>query len=153
MIRRADQLLPHLPLLINQLSGRPDSERRLIIARQLEKLPHALSAAWYAFSQFIAAQNALVPQGRRHVPFRPLVWTLDPQEHDQMSFFLDSFLDAARRTQNAVIPYLAQALSLSLPKSLSDLVKKLEAGKTCLPEEVKSLLIGYWVTNGRRLKD
>jgi len=72
---------------------------------------------------------------------------------DQLSYRIDSFLEAARRTQNAVIPYLSKALSISLPASLADLVKRIEKEKVLLPENIAKDILGYWTNQGRKLKD
>src|SRR5918995_4800600 len=103
------QLLPHLNALQYQLLREleKDDERFRSTYFDLELLMYALGAAWYALSEFAGNQRALLaqfpPERLRGLSF----FGLEPEERDHLSYMFDSFLDAARRVQNAVIRYLS----------------------------------------------
>lgn len=78
---------------------------------------------------------------------------LENAEYDPAAFAVDNFLDAARRTQNAVWPYLSKVLRRSIPQSLADLLKRINAHPDFLPQRITQLLCDYWTSSGQRLKD
>jgi hypothetical protein len=65
---------------------------------------------------------------------------------------MDSFLETARRCQNALVPYLSKSLGISLKQSLSDVIKDIQNGKVDLGAVINDLLCGYWETYGKKLK-
>jgi hypothetical protein len=69
-----------------------------------------------------------------------------------MAFRVDAFLDSARRAQNGVVPYVSRALHMSLPQSLDDVLKK-ATGRVQLPDWLRDILVQYWQSSGKRLKD
>ncbi|HVF60185.1 MAG TPA: hypothetical protein VNJ70_10285 [Thermoanaerobaculia bacterium] len=66
---------------------------------------------------------------------------------------IDTFLEAARRTQNALVPYISRGLSIGLKSSLGDVMKDVAQGKVVLHPVLDDLLRGYWGSYGSRLKD
>ena len=68
-----------------------------------------------------------------------------------MSFMVDSFLDAGRRAQNAVIHYLSRGMKTSLPMSMTDLVNGLKKGKLKVPNPPCQGIIEYWEQHGQQL--
>jgi hypothetical protein len=78
---------------------------------------------------------------------------LSTSERNFLGSVIDHFLEAARRIQDALISYIIRGLQISLPLSMSDVVKRLDANKVSLPEEVSMPLLSYWERSGRLLKE
>jgi hypothetical protein len=70
-----------------------------------------------------------------------------------MAFAVDAYLDAARRAQNALILYVGRAFRLSLPTSIHDLVKDIEAGRRAIDAAIDPLITRYWKDDGEKVKD
>ena len=121
----------------------------------LEQLPYCLDSAHYSILQIVKMQQALA-ETLKGVPASNSsnlnLKLLEPSERDPIAFMVDGFLDSARRAQNALIPYLSRALSLSLPNSLNELMKKLDKGATTLPPSIEKELKSYWGGHGKKLK-
>jgi hypothetical protein len=115
-------------------------------------LPYSLSAAQEALFSFAALHRAVTSGPFQGTIGPQVVISVHPAIRDRMSYCVDLFLDAARRAQNAFLPYLSSAYAISLPQSMSRVVKQLETREISLPE-VSDALLGYWARNGRRLKD
>lgn len=156
----ADDLVRHLGELRYQLvadpagpfAGRETMDRWLRAELQLEPLPYSLSAAAVSVRDLALAQVAIEEAHRPALERQRVVQMLSPDERNTLSFHIDFFLDAARRAQNAVIPYLRYAFSTSLPKSFTDLAAGLRKGKYQLPGAVSQVIISYWDSHGLELK-
>lgn len=150
------QLLAHLPEVKHRILRKlavDDNERVRVAVIELEMLPYTLSAARYACIQVLRSQLLMVEGFFREQPDFRGVFVLSSEQQSELSFAVDSFLESARRTQNALIPYLSRAFEVSLPSSLSDLAASITKGKVSLPPSVADLLMAYWHKHGKRLKD
>jgi hypothetical protein len=152
--KSGEQLIPHLPRLLHKLAGSLDADWDILRARafQLEQLPYALGSTCLSFFEFIHLQNGLVTTVLQQVADRNVIQVLSTDHRNLMSFKIDSFLDAARRTQNALLPYISRACSIGLPSSMHDAMKRLAAHKVSLPDRIVKLLSEYWENSGRLLK-
>lgn len=144
-------LVPHLPNLKIEIQSRYKGRYYQATKRELEQLPYALEASYYALRSLLQAANRVADDFRQEgtkvskiiIPGRPC---------EELAFMIDNFLDAARRTQNAIRPYLSKSLRISVPKSMKDLISKIEKKGIKLPKEIKALLVEYWKNHGSRLK-
>jgi hypothetical protein len=147
-------LIPHLPILRYQLTRSLEVDAFRNAYFQLELLPYCLGAASSALENLIAEIQTIVSDSLSSEPPESQAIILpEPEVTDRLSHHVDHFLDAARRTQNAWIPYLSRRFRLSLPHSLNDLMKRLESRDLGLPEEIRRELTAYWEHHGKRLKD
>lgn len=147
-----NQLFPHLSALIYKLTADSREDHKKYIAKQwdLQQLPYSLRATYDAYLRFAEGCRKLaatfdINSGRL---------TVTPADAYEISFAIDSFLEAGRRTQNALICYLGKALKLSLPSSFSDFQKKLRDEKyEEFPPVLREFLLKYWDSHGKKLKD
>lgn len=149
--------IPHLGRLQSRirLAGQ---EEQLSAALEglLEQLPHSIAAAAYAALRLARAQEEAVAAILRREEADPntiKTFQLDATVHDPAAFAIDNFLDAGRRTQNAMWPYLSKVLRLSMPKSLSRLTNMLMSNSSRVPKRIAQPIIDYWNCSGRSLKD
>ena len=118
----------------------------------LEILPYSLGAASLAIFDLARDQIAIV-NAKAAVEKPGTISELSEAQRNLLGYRLDSFLDAARRAQNAIVPYLRRTVpSLNPAKSLADVVKSLMKGTLALPEPFKSDTLNYWNTYGAKLK-
>lgn len=152
--KHGDELLPHLSRLRDEFTRREtdDWEKAKSTVFQMEQLPYALGATCLAVSELIAVQRDIVQRILGTSGHPPGTQILLGEDRDLMGFKVDNFLESARRTQNALIPYLGRVLSCQLPLSLSDLIKKVHKGDIVFPEFVTSELLTYWQQHGERVK-
>lgn len=148
-------LLPHLKLLQHQFlaSTEEDDEKYRSAYFDLELLPYALGGTWYALAELARIQNEIIS---KYPPERLeglVFFGLPNEDRDLLSYMVDNFLDAARRAQNSVIHYLSRGLRMSLPSSMSTLIKQMEAGRIQLPALPHEQMLVYWANNGRLIKD
>lgn len=145
--------IPNIGLLRHQLEAGIPADQFRSSYFALELLPYSLGATCQALFDFIQEERHLVEQTFAIDSNVRTIHAIGRGGRDKLSYRIDSFLETARRTQNAVIPYISKALSVSLPMSLSDLVKKTESGTVELPDKIKSDVLGYWTAHGKTLKD
>ena len=145
-------LLPNLGLLRHQLEhGKPDEHKRSTIY-SLELLPYSLGATYQAFLDFANEEQVLVDATMSKFKDKGNIVAIGGGGRDRLCYKIDSFLEAARRAQNAVIPYISKAKSISLPSSLADLVKRIEKKKIKLSDDIVDDILGYWTNQGEKLK-
>jgi hypothetical protein len=148
------ELLPHLAAVREHLlsSQQLAPAKRKASFFDLEQLPYTIGAAVTAVLSLATTRYRIVQDYGQEVS--PSVsFGLPDIERDAMGFAVDSFLEAARRSQNAVIPYLRAAHGVGLPMSMADVVSDARAGRSPLPTQVQAALLKYWEDHGRRLKD
>ena len=157
--------LVHLPLLFSHIweagQARLESEpteatiQKLAgLKADLDYLPYALAAAFAAvdlLGSLLRDLAANPPAHAQHAPTAAQI--LGSSETEPLAFAVDAFLDAARRAQNSVIPYLTRALRVSLPASVAQLANELRSGSRQLPDPIPEIILSYWQTSGGRLKD
>jgi hypothetical protein len=122
----------------------------------LEQLPYALGAAAYSAIGLSRAQEQAVESVRaRATGSNAAIQTyqLESHEYDAGAYAIDNFLDAARRAQNSIWPYLSKVLKQSVPQSLSRLAMQVESGSSKLPPLICDLIRLYWDRSGRSLKE
>jgi len=150
-------LIPHLNVLQNLYLSRLDKSERdayEVLYFNLEFLPYTLGAAWYALAELGRLQCELSAEVSDEAFTNAHVIGLSSDARDRMAFEVDAFLEAARRSQNAVLFYLSHGLKKSFSGSLYKFVKKLEQHETFgLPEKLRANILKYWEDHGRRLRD
>lgn len=145
------QFLPNLPTLRYQLESAAAQEEFASTHLQLALLPYCLGATYRALVDFVEAEAELV---RAHPPKDPrAIIAVGAGGRDKLGYRIDTFLESARRTQNALIPYIGKALRVSLPASLDDVVKRLEKQPDLLTPALREETIAYWSNHGGVLKD
>ncbi|MEK7727866.1 MAG: hypothetical protein AAB354_05590 [candidate division KSB1 bacterium] len=118
----------------------------------LEILPYSLGNAALAMFELTRDQIAIA-SAKASVESPNTISELQESQKNLLGYRLDAFLDAARRTQNAIIPYLRQNFpKLSISKSLTGVIENLRNDKLQLPEQVRSQIIDYWDCYGEKLK-
>lgn len=145
-------LSPSLSLLIGKLSEtREDRGQKYVDFHwRLSMLPYCLAATYRAYLRFAFEARTLVETNRKDLSVGRL--GLGAGQTYGLCFAIDAFLDAGRRSQNALIPFLIEGLKRSLPESFNDLVKRLEMDSTLLPEPLAKVLLDYWRSSGKTLK-
>lgn len=151
----ASSFIPHLPILRRQLTPALGNDNYRDVHFQLELLPYCLEAASSALENLHLESQKIVSDCLPPNQSASRTIVLPKPEHSRrLSYNVDHFLDVARRAQNAWIPYLSRRFGLSLPSSLSELMKQLNKSQDLgLPEEIRHELIAYWKDHGQRLKD
>jgi len=126
--------LPNLGTLRHQLEGALSGADFRRSYFQLELLPYTLGATYQALLDFVQAERELM-LGRRLTDNqgKRMMNAIGAGGRDKLAYRLDTFLESARRTQNAVIPYISRAHSVSLPLSLADVIKRVEQKKIGVP--------------------
>lgn len=139
--------------LLDRIKGFDVNEWRQLNA-YLDLLPYSLGAASLAIFDLYRDQAAIVAaKAKSEKRERASISELQPCQRNLLGNRLDYFLDAARKAQNAVIPYLRLKLpGLSLNPSLHKVAVQLTKEKLRLPEPFKSDLVAYWEKYGRILK-
>lgn len=112
----------------------------------------ALAGAAFAALQLARAQAAAISSVRERArqvgDSRAIgIFQLEDSEVDPASFAVDCYLDAARRAQNSIWPYLSKVLGESVPKSLADIVKSPR-----FPGRIDELILDYWESSGQAVK-
>lgn len=104
----------------------------------LEILPYSLGAASLAMFDLARDQIAIV--SAKAVVGKPVTTSeLSEPQRSILGYRLDSFLDAARRAQNGIVPYLRRKFpALRIDKSLAKVAADLTKGALALPEPFKS---------------
>ena len=147
-------LIPHLPALRQQLTPSLDDDAFRNVHFQLELLPYCLRAASSALETLVSEIQTVVSDSLSSLPPESRdILIPKPEVTERLSYQVDYFLDAARRSQNAWIPYLRRRFGLSLRSSLNDLMKQLKSRDLGLPEEIRRELTAYWESHGKQLKD
>lgn len=152
------RLVPRLPHLRTDLGLDPESGLPLPGAAEadlhLEQLPYCLGAAWTAVQRLVLSLQHLeqLPDVQQIEAGQRKILTLSAEQRDPLAYEVDAFLGAARRAQNATVPYLTRAYSQSLPASLAKLAAQLRSGKRSIHPEVDAVILGYWQAAGSRLK-
>jgi len=122
---------------------------------ELEQLPYFLRSAFTAVELVVEVQREVVS---RRLPSlkRGSVGLFAPDEHVLLSYHMDGFLFAARRSQDAILPFIKRlGITQNLPRSMSDLVKGLRGSKReswSLDPEIEKICLNYWDSHGLRLK-
>ena len=149
-------LVPNLESLHSRIRQLPSSDidQRNTFERYLEQLPYCLSSAAYALVQLWESQsNAVNRVCSKHRNQNAIsTYGLDDSEWHSLSFALDRYLEGAHRSQNLIWVYLSKVLSISVPNSMSKLVKNLENSKLVLPEIISSSILTYWKKCGQNIK-
>jgi hypothetical protein len=148
------QLLPHIPTLNHKPTQHlrdGDHDRYIRLQWDLAALPDCLAATRAALVSFMEASRQLIADNERSLE-RGTTLLLNSEATYPVNFAIDAFLDAARRTQNALTIYISRALDAQLPRSYSDLAKAIEKVKHRLPLPLEQLVMDYWRLYGERLK-
>jgi hypothetical protein len=122
---------------------------------KLELLPYAVSEMWHAFTSFICATHRIAAKLDEDIPIQPECFFLSDSDRDILAYSIDAFMNAGRRAQNAVLPYLSSALRQSLPASLSDVFTKrgqTDLRKYPMLEIFAPMLESYWQADGQSLR-
>jgi hypothetical protein len=122
---------------------------------KLELLPYAVSEMWHAFTSFIGATHSIAAKLDEDIPVHPEYFFLSDADRDVLAYSIDAFMNAGRRAQNAVLPYLSSALRQSLPASLFDVFTKqgqTDLRKYPILEPFAPMLDAYWQADGQRLR-
>ena len=149
--------IPSLDLIesrIRQAEGKAESSSEVTEAA-LEQPRHALLSMAFALVSLVGAYEEAVCRVRARVENKPRtvhMLQLNEDEHRPLAFALDGYLSAARRAQNTIWVYLSKILRVSVPRSLADIVKRIESSQSNLPERLQRLTRCYWESGGRRVK-
>jgi hypothetical protein len=147
-------LVKHLPNLKQELQNqhKEDPEKLSKAILDLEKLSYYLEATCFSVRELLLKANELAHESGERGGMKGMNILVWKQDRDPLAFHVDNFLDAIRRAQNAICPYLSRALRVSTPDSLSDLIKKINSGKMELPQEISKLISDYWTQYGAIIK-
>jgi len=145
-------LVPHLSNLKIDIQSRHRGSNYQSTKRDLEQLPYTLEASYHALKNLLTDANRIANDFREWgikekksgiiIPGRPC---------EELAFMIDNFLEAARRTQNALTPYLSKSLRISIPLDMRKLMQKIDNKKIQLQKEIEATLVKYWKNHGLRL--
>jgi hypothetical protein len=129
------------------LAGR-SGEALFRAKRRLGLLPYALGLAWDSVESFSTIAHEI--GGRKGVPLRPREEVLSEVDRDRLTYRVDSFMDSARRAQNALLRFLPG----ELPESITDIVKHFEKPDFPFPSllGLKPTILSYWLSTGRAVR-
>lgn len=145
--------LPNLGQLRHQIETATPLERARATYFHLELLPYSLGATYQALLDFVAAEREVIRAAEATGAGIKAIQAVGAGGRDKLAYRIDSFMEAGRRTQNAIIPYISKTLSVTLPSSLDDLVKRLQGRNPPeLPAKIAADLVGYWTNHGKMLK-
>lgn len=148
------KFLPNLGILRNQIGLTIPNDKIKSNTLELDLLPYALEAAHCALLDFNRDVLDLYEEQYPAGSDASIRTVVGPGGRNKIGYRIDSFFEASRRAQNAIIPYLSKSLSLSLSPSLSTFVKKIEInGGNDLPKLLLDALLGYWQNHGNKLKN
>lgn len=146
-------LAPLLDQVVYQITPpMEDFEKHRRATLELEQLPYCLGATCYSLLELVTTQNITVAHDLVRSQEAGGIHVLRPYERDRMGFLIDSVLEAARRTQNALLPYINRGKKLTLPTSMNAAMNRLEEQPHLLGAELRDLLLSYWHTDGLSLK-
>jgi len=149
-----ESLLPQVPRLRYQFCAGflTNIDEFLRVNASLELLPYSLGAASLAMFDLARDQIAIV-SAKAAVEKPGTISELRESQRNMLGYRLDAFLDAARRAQNGLIPYLRRKFpDLRINKSLAKVVGHITKGTLALPEPLKSDILAYWDAHGATLK-
>jgi hypothetical protein len=133
----------------------PDIKLNSPIHFQLELLPYAVSEMWHAFTSFVYTIHSIAAKLDEDIPIHPECLFLSDSDRDLLAYSIDAFMNAGRRAQNAVIPYLSGALRQSLPPSFSRVFTpqgQADLHKYPVLEPFAPMLESYWRDYGHSLR-
>ncbi len=146
-------LVPHLPNLKIEIQSHYKGSNYQSTKRDLEQLPYSLEASYHALKNLLTDANRIAndfrewgikgKKGSIIIPGRPC---------EELAFMIDNFLEAARRSQNALIPYLSKSFRISIKHSMRNLIKDINDKNIQLQKEIEIALVKYWKNHGLRLK-
>lgn len=147
-------LIPHLNVLQNlYLHRKPLNEDQFrTLFYDLELLPYTLGLCWHSVTDLAKTQHELSQAFSDEAFKESDIHGLGDEARDRMTYAIDGFLDAARRSQNAVIYYIRRELGQQLPLSMNKLVKGIRTGSIQLPDGLQAGILKYWDEHGLRLK-
>jgi hypothetical protein len=148
--------IPHLVVLNSRLRQAlgDEPERQRIQEFSLEQLPYSMSAAAMAFVSLVKSQMDApncIPDFPRETNGVGIVF-LPEHVRNMMGHSIDNYFDAATRVQNAVNTYISKLLKLSVPSSMSDMIKKIENKKLILPDNINAIITRYWQSDGLKIR-
>lgn len=149
--------IPRLDLIESRIrqAERQAENSREVTEAALEQPRHALLSMAFALVSLVIAYEEAVCRIRARVESKPRtvhMLGLNEDEHRPLAFALDGYLSAARRAQNTVWVYLSKILRVSVPRSLADIIKRIESSQSNLPESLQRLIRCYWESSGLRVK-
>ena len=149
--------IPHLRTLQSRLREAYQGSKNNGLELEIEQLPYTLSATACILLRILDAQMLIIESVKSRTGNDDIqsynIYQMEEDEYQSISFLMDSYLDAARRAQNAIWPYLSKILRKSVPQSLSDTIKKMSSGKLQFPDRIHALILEYWRKSGSKLKD
>jgi hypothetical protein len=123
----------------------------------LFQFPHALAAAFDALCRLEAAQANLAQSRISRGPSKPgqIEMILNDEEAYAVNFAIDTFLEAAVRSQDGALGYVSRIFGLkNPPDSLRTAVERLKkASLRGIPAKVCGCIVDYWERGGRQLRD
>jgi hypothetical protein len=150
-------LISHLHLLKSRINivARQENKSAQAVDIAIEQLPYSVAEASMGLLSVASSISDAISDLKKHTspsPDRIWVHQMSQDQRNHIAFAIDAYLDAARRAQNSISPYISKILRISLAKSLPDIVKSLENGKTVFPDRIANLVTSYWARSGKLLK-
>jgi hypothetical protein len=151
--RTGEHLLPALMVIRRQLKQRKKHSAPELqsLYGDLDFLALNTERAFHSVIELARLQTLIEQNWLERAPSRTVA-LVPPELRNPMAFAVDSFLDAARRAQNGLLACVSRCLSISMRRSLADLVPKLVDGRVQLPEEIAQPTTAYWSRHGQKLK-
>lgn len=122
--------------------------------RETEQLPYYLRGVCFSLNELERCRvDAATALSEFPVVTKDAQLILPPETFDPLSFSVDSCFFFLRRVMDSVITYLSRCpRTLSLPSSMSVLMKSVKKGKCQLDSQIIGILKDYWNDVGRKIK-
>lgn len=137
-----------------QVTTVSDDEHRKFqgLQRDVLRPPYVLAAAYRALDELIQRHNALSAHLSSSIPADG-IQMLEDDRTNELAILVDWYLEAARRSQDALVPIVGRTIRQSVPHSFRDLMKQISAKRSKVPAFVSDILLEYWQHGGEALRD
>lgn len=120
---------------------------------EFEQLMYFLSGARHWLEQLRVVELRILAEAKAP-PDGKTTLMLGPESGDEAAWVVDSFLNCARRAQDAIVLYVRRCFPrASLPRSLNKLQKGIAKSTWPLPDELQEIMASYWQISGAFLKE
>jgi len=148
------ELIPNLGVLDRLLMESSDLSGYSKIQRETEQLPYYMRGACFALTELEHYRIQATKAWHKIPEVNPdSQYILPPEHFDPLSFATDSYLFFLRRVMDSLISYIGRCpVRTSLPSSMNDLMKGVLSEKYELDPQIRTLLISYWESVGKKIK-
>lgn len=127
-------------------------EKKIVNHMRREMLPYSIMAAQTSLLRCFDNQERVFARVADESLQVGTTVQLSPGDWEALAFPVDTFLESARRCQNALVPYLASIMRCGVDESLASVVEKIQKQVLSGGTIVDGLVVAHWVTAGEKLR-